>query len=138
MIYAFHGMLGGSKNGRRYMNSRLFETNKLKWRSIESKSKKENPQRNFLGKKHSKISKDKMRISNLGSKSGMAKHIGIYDSEGILIHDTYGTFSSVCEQYKLPLSALTSSVYNNGRKIYQRGRAKPEYVKYTGWFARHL
>lgn len=75
-----------------------------------------------------------------GSSNTNAKMIKVYDSDGILVFTSHGSFYKDCLLLNLPTYALVRSYKNNGDRIgitnYSLGNLKKNnHQKYIGWYA---
>ena len=121
MIYAFNIMAISGNNQQRYINSRLFESNK-----------------NDISKNHH-MKQD--TSGYIGIKNGNAEIIDVYDDKGVLFGTSYGNWQNFIIKNSLP-SRLAWSYRNSGQKIYMSGSStsvfqlnKSGNIRYVGWYA---
>ena len=154
MVKAFDamGMRGKGQEQRNFLNSRLFQLNRIKAakaHSIMMTGRKQDPEivkrraKSNTGKKRSKESIENYKKSTVFKKykfTGLKNHkcypIDIYDSEGNLIDTSYEPFIEFCKRKGYPI-VLKKSYQNNGQPIYTSSKSHPskENMKFKGWFA---
>ena len=123
--------------------------------SEETKKKMSNA---IKGRKHKPESIEKMRVvqsnrsaiqrekmliaaqSWRGEKNQSASRIQIFDNDGNMRFDTYGTFEKICRENNLPQRSLRESYYNDGKKLFQTNlgfskATKNGFGQFKGWYA---
>jgi len=84
---------------------------------------------------------NKGHTRNNGSVNGHAKVIEIFNATGDIQHVCVGNFKQICEEYKLPFSALSGSYRTNGKPIWTLSQwstmAKQRNEdRFIGWYAK--
>lgn len=86
------------------------------------------------------------RFKNPAAKGQYIK-LGIFDKDGVMVHECYGNFVSICKEYKLPIQRLRKTRSENNTITFDFTDSRPEVVsriinsgvmKYEGWYVRRL
>jgi len=152
MICAFDAMKMKSKGQSRYMNSRLFETNKIKRSEIMSKNMIGRKWSGMSGKTHSKTWKDNHKTfmkswkqnpfheKFFGYENHKTFNIQIYNENDILVKELSSfELKKFCKEINLPFETAKNSYQNDGKLIYYKPSKKARISKenlenFKDWF----